>query len=59
VIKKIQNFLREDEGASAVEYGLIVGLIAVIIVGVLGTTGTNLQDLFTTVSNSLVPGAAR
>lgn len=57
MIKKIQNFLRDDEGASAVEYGLIVGLIAVVIVGVLGTTGTNLNTLFSTVRDALVPAA--
>ena len=60
MIKKIENFLREDEGASAVEYGLIVGLIAVVIVGVLTSTGGSLNTLFTSVSTSSpVDGACR
>lgn len=59
MIKKIQNFLRDDEGASAVEYGLIVGLIAVVIVGVLGSTGTSLTGLFANISDQLGVAAAR
>lgn len=59
MLKKINNFLREDEGASAVEYGLIVGLIAVVIVGVLMSSGTNLNTLFTSISGSLSTAAAR
>ena len=35
----ITSFLREEEGASAVEYGLVVGLIAVALVVVLGLLG--------------------
>ncbi len=59
MLKKIQNFLREDEGASAVEYGLIVGLIAVVIVTVLTSTGTSLNTLFTNISGKLGTAAAR
>ncbi|MDP3294135.1 MAG: Flp family type IVb pilin [Nevskia sp.] len=58
MIKKIQNFLRDDEGASAVEYGLIIGLIAVALVVIVGTIGGQVQGIFTTVSNAL-PAAAR
>lgn len=53
MINKIQNFLRDDEGASAVEYGLIVGLIAIFIVGALTATGTSLSTLFTNISGAL------
>lgn len=59
MLKKINNFLREDEGASAVEYGLIVGLIAVVIVGVLMSSGNNLNTLFTSIRDSLSTAAAR
>lgn len=44
---------RGQEGASAVEYGLILGLVAVAIVLVLGLLGTDLTNLFTTVTNAL------
>lgn len=57
MLKKIQNFLRDEEGASAVEYGLIVGLIAVVIVGILMTTGGSLSTIFTTISNNLTTAA--
>jgi len=43
----------EDEGATAVEYGLLVGLIAVAIVGTLVTLGPKLNGLFQTVQTSI------
>lgn len=47
---------RKQEGASAVEYGLILGLIAVAIIIILGTMGTQLNDLFSFVSGQLPTG---
>jgi pilus assembly protein Flp/PilA len=44
---------REESGATAVEYGLIVGLIAVAIVAVLVLLGPRLAGLFTTVKNAI------
>ena len=43
----------EEKGATAVEYGLLVGLIAVAIVAVLVLLGPQLAALFTSVSGSL------
>lgn len=43
---------RNDEGASAVEYGLIVSLIAAAIVTVVSTLGSHLGQLFTNVTNA-------
>ena len=55
MLNAIKNFLRDEEGASAVEYGLIVGLIAIVIVAVLiaigGTDTTGLKGLFTDVKD--------
>ena len=56
----LQNFVsepvrRDDRGATAVEYGLIVTLIAVVIIVAVTTVGTNLTSMFTTVSTSLNP----
>jgi pilus assembly protein Flp/PilA len=46
--------IRDDEsGATAIEYRLIAALIAVASVVVMGTVGTNLTDVFATVSNNL------
>jgi len=45
--------LRDDRGATAVEYGLMVALIAIAIIVAVTTLGTKLSGLFTSVSNSL------
>ena len=54
----LQNFLsqplrRDERGATAVEYGLMVALIAAVIVGVVTALGGKLTTLFTNVSNAL------
>lgn len=49
----IKKFIRDDEGATAIEYGLIAALVSVAIIGILGTLGDNLIGTFTTVSDSL------
>ncbi|WP_293390295.1 Flp family type IVb pilin [Nevskia sp.] len=59
MIKRIQNFLRDDEGASAVEYGLIVGLIAIGIVATLLLIGPQLNTLFTKTNTALTNANAR
>ena len=44
---------REEKGAAAVEYGLLVALIAAIIVGTVATLGTKILAAFTTVTAAL------
>jgi pilus assembly protein Flp/PilA len=44
---------RDEKGATAVEYGLMVGLIAVVIIGAVTLLGTELKEMFTDVKNSL------
>ena len=44
---------REEKGATAVEYGLMVGLIAVVIIAAVSLLGTELRDLFQSISGSL------
>jgi pilus assembly protein Flp/PilA len=48
----------EEKGATAVEYGLLVGLIAVAIIVMVGLLGTKLNGLFETIKNALPGGAA-
>jgi pilus assembly protein Flp/PilA len=48
---KFKLAMQEDRGATAVEYGLIVALIAAVIVGVVALLGTNIADAFTTVND--------
>ena len=44
---------REDRGATAVEYGLLVGLIAVVIIAAVTLLGNQLNALFTSIANAL------
>jgi pilus assembly protein Flp/PilA len=50
-----KNRLADEKGATAVEYGLLVGLIAVAIIAALVILGPQLAALFTSVTASL-PG---
>ena len=52
-MRTIHDFLKNDDGATAIEYGLIAALVSVAIIGILGTLGANLVATFTTVSGSL------
>ncbi|OYX72197.1 MAG: fimbrial protein, partial [Caulobacter sp. 32-67-35] len=47
--KFFTRFLNDESGATAIEYGLIVALIAVVIVTAVTTLGTNLKTTFTNV----------
>jgi pilus assembly protein Flp/PilA len=47
------RFLSNESGATAIEYGLIAAGIAVVIIGVTTTIGTNLVSKFTDVANGL------
>lgn len=47
------RFRNEDRGATAVEYGLLVGLIAVVIIVGVSALGTNLTGLFNKSASSV------
>ena len=51
--KFVKNFVNDESGATAIEYGLIAAGIAVAIIGVLTTLGTNLSGTFTSVATEL------
>ncbi|MBI4870126.1 MAG: Flp family type IVb pilin [Candidatus Riflebacteria bacterium] len=55
MMKKIQKLLRQrdDEGQGLVEYGLILGLIAVVAIAALNATGTNVNLMLQRVANTL------
>ena len=52
-MKKLIRFFKDEEGATAVEYGLMVALIAVVIITAVGLLGTNLSDKFDTVATEV------
>jgi pilus assembly protein Flp/PilA len=47
------NLIKNEDGATAIEYGLIAALIAVAAVTIMGTVGSNLVSTFTTISGKL------
>ena len=49
----ILRFWNDEEGATAIEYGLIAGLISVVLVGVLTSLGGKLDDIFQAISDGL------
>jgi pilus assembly protein Flp/PilA len=49
----LKRFVRDESGATAIEYGLIAALIAVAIIGAATTVGTNLSTTFTTIGGKL------
>lgn len=50
---KFVKLLKNEEGATAIEYGLIAALIAVAAIGAMGNIGTALDATFTQVAGSL------
>jgi len=49
----IKQFFRDESGATAIEYGLIAALIAVVIIGAVTAVGTNLQGTFNNIANNV------
>jgi pilus assembly protein Flp/PilA len=49
----LKAFLRDESGATAIEYGLIAAGISVAIITVVGGLGTKLESTFTSVKNAL------
>ncbi len=51
--KVLANLLRDESGATAIEYGLIAALISVVIIGAVTLVGTQLSTTFNTISTKL------
>lgn len=49
----LKNLLKDDNGATLVEYGIIVALIAVASIGIITVLGTQIKANFTTISGEL------
>jgi pilus assembly protein Flp/PilA len=49
----ISRFIRDESGATAIEYGLIAALIAVVLIGALSVVGTTLSGKFATISSDV------
>jgi pilus assembly protein Flp/PilA len=60
ILETVLMFLIDDGGASALEYGLVVGLIALVIIAGLALAGNTLSQLFNFIGSELsnvTPGA--
>lgn len=53
MINMIKNFVKDESGATAIEYGLIAALVAVAIIAALQLLGEELNNIFNTVSAAL------
>ncbi|MCC8392684.1 Flp family type IVb pilin [Paraburkholderia sp. MMS20-SJTR3] len=53
IIATANRFARDEDGVTAIEYGLLAGLIALVIIGAVTTLGTNLKNIFTSIGNSI------
>jgi pilus assembly protein Flp/PilA len=51
-----RRFMRDEEGVTAIEYGLIAALIAVVIIAAVGAVGTNLNTVFEMIRDCLAGG---
>lgn len=53
MLNLVARFARSESGATAIEYGLIVALIAVVIIGAVTALGSNLSTTFGAVAGSI------
>ena len=51
--KIVSRFVKDESGATAIEYGLIAALISVVIIAVLTTVGDNLETKFSEIGSAL------
>jgi len=52
-MKILGRFVRDESGATAIEYGLLAALISVVIIGAVKLAGSNLSSKFTAIANNL------
>lgn len=57
-MKKMMKFLKDESGATAIEYGLLAALISIIALAAMTTAGENLNTVFESVRDALVIGGA-
>jgi pilus assembly protein Flp/PilA len=53
MLKQIRDFLRSEEGPTAVEYAVMLALIVIVCLAAIKTVGTNAKTTFTNAANSI------
>lgn len=54
---QMRSFVRDEEGQDLIEYALLVGLVSLVAVAALTTTGTSVNAIFTAISAKLAAAA--
>ncbi|MEK0086142.1 Flp family type IVb pilin [Benzoatithermus flavus] len=57
-MQTLRRFLKDESGATAIEYGLIAALIAVVVIGAIKALGTNLETTFDKIADCLGSSAS-
>ena len=52
-MQALRNILKNQSGATAIEYGLIAGLVSVVIIAIMTTLGGGLEAAFATIATAL------
>ncbi len=50
---RLRSFIKNQSGATAIEYSLIAALIAMVVIGAVSTTGSNLSGMYETISSKM------
>ncbi len=58
IVSHVKAFLKDEEGASAIEYALLAAFIALVIVSTLPGVGTQVKNIFTKITEALTKAAA-
>lgn len=58
MLEMLKQFIRDEEGVTAIEYGLIAALIAVVIITAVTNVGLSLEAIFEAIDTALQPPAA-
>jgi pilus assembly protein Flp/PilA len=53
----VRKLWRDEEGATMVEYGIMVALIAAVCITVVATLGEQIQTVFTNITDAIAPAA--
>ncbi|AOI80549.1 MULTISPECIES: Flp family type IVb pilin [Burkholderia] len=53
LVQQVSRFVRDEDGVTAIEYGLIAALIAIGIIAALSTVGKDLKTVFSTIADDL------
>jgi pilus assembly protein Flp/PilA len=53
MLEKMKNLVVEEEGQAITEYGLIIGLVAVVVIAAIALLSTGVTDIFTEIKNKL------